>query len=505
MAASQRDPNHQQPLEGFQKEKLDQRPGQSSQDEPPVQARESESSAMSDPSRPTSASSGSAKGGRRDQGTGKRTSRRDTRQVTRAKAAAQSDDTAGAELERRVARLEFAEGALARLRVPVRVSGDPGRSVLTDLDVVALDVDKRLRVSRSILECKSGKGQAGEADRLLWLSGLRDFVGAERGVLVRPVVTRRGRTVATELRLEVLDIALLKTREHAHAWLPDRFGHIDGEACTYAEDRTDTQLKGLGHITGDLIAFLRYDALLAQSHRCLSALDTLRRQVDSGGILPEPTATVVAGHSLMALVLAAIQDAAQLDAIPVDQLRRRTELALTVGSPDDDHLLVVLGRADEVMKIMTDRVHDAYAEGGANRQHVEIASLQKLVGEPPGWVGRYLDLVEAFRSNPAVASELPQTVELACFEGLVGDQRHGASAFDHLFTPEHRYLIIAALACIREVVGSQLAGRLEGIRELDFGRSAPTLPDRTAGQNKPTDVELAQGALRPTPVDTPDP
>ena len=44
----------------------------------------------------------------------------------------------GADLERRVGRLEFAAGALVRLRVPVRINAEAGRDVLTDLDVVAI-------------------------------------------------------------------------------------------------------------------------------------------------------------------------------------------------------------------------------------------------------------------------------------------------------------------------------------------------------------------------------
>jgi hypothetical protein len=65
----------------------------------------------------------------------------------------------GADLERRAARIEFAEGALARTRVPVRGLADLGRDVLTDVDVLSLDVDRRLRVTRSVLECKSGRAR----------------------------------------------------------------------------------------------------------------------------------------------------------------------------------------------------------------------------------------------------------------------------------------------------------------------------------------------------------
>lgn len=51
----------------------------------------------------------------------------------------------GADLERRVGRTEFNDGALVRLRVPIRVDADSGRDVLTDIDVLAVDVDGRLR------------------------------------------------------------------------------------------------------------------------------------------------------------------------------------------------------------------------------------------------------------------------------------------------------------------------------------------------------------------------
>jgi hypothetical protein len=142
----------------------------------------------------------------------------------------------GADLERRVGRTEFNDGALVRLRVPIRVDADSGRDVLTDIDVLAVDVDGRLRISRSILECKSGKGQSGEPDRLLWLAGLQQFLGFERAVLVRQTASRRGRGLARPLGLRTLDVATLAGREAAHAWLPARFGHLDGRKLCPIDD-----------------------------------------------------------------------------------------------------------------------------------------------------------------------------------------------------------------------------------------------------------------------------
>jgi hypothetical protein len=408
-------------------------------------------------------------------------------QRTEARAAPGND---GAELERRVARLEFAEGALSRLRVPVYVDAEAGRDVLTDLDVLSLDIDSRLRLSRSTLECKSGRGQAGEGDRLLWLSGLQKLLDVERAVLVRQTITRRGQALASALGLQILDVPTLTQREAAQAWLPDRFAHVDGPACVAAETRADLQLKGLGHIPSELVAFLRHQSMLQPSHRNLAALVALRASVDPGGVLPLPTRSVLAGHALQTLALAAVQDAALLDAQPTTQVRRRIELALTVGTPEDDHILAVLGRADQLVGRLIEGIHRAYIDAGAGRIDRPAPSLRQLVADPPPWVSRYIDLAQRMRANPAVARQLPQTIELACFDALLGDTAFQAPAFGHLFTPEHRSLLLACLLLLREIAGPHIADALTPIGELDFTRSAPSIPDRTAHSSPPSSAPV---------------
>lgn len=404
----------------------------------------------------------------------------------------------GSDFERRVARLEFAEGALARLRVPVFVDAEAGRDQLTDLDVLALDFDNRLRVSRSILECKSGRSQSGEGDRLLWLAGLQSMLHVDRAVLVRQTITRRGQAIASALRLQILDNATLSQRESAHAWLPERFAHIDGPACVSAETRMDTQLKGLGHIPSDLVAFLRFNSLLAPAHRGLAMLVELGGVIDDGGVLPHPTRTLLAGHALQALAIAALQDAAMLDTVPADTLRRRTELALTVGTPDDDHLLSVLGLADQIMERVVESLHREYTQQGADRVQSPAPSLRQSVGTPPHWIDRYLDLIQRLRASPAIARQLPQTLELACFDALLHDAAFHAAAFDHLFTPEHRSLVTGCVRMLKEIVSESLADALIPITELDFNRRAPALPDRAAKPDASTPATTPPQVVRRT-------
>ena len=196
--------------------------------------------------------------------------------------------------------------------------------------------------------------------------------------------------------------------------------------------------------------------------------------------MPLPTRRILAGHSLQTLALAALQDAALLDAQPASHVGAESDSALTVGTPDDDHILTVLGRADQLVERLIEGIHRAYIDAGADRIARPAPSLRELVADPPSWVSRYIDLAQRMRANPAVARQLPQTIELACFDALLGDTAFRASAFSHLFTPEHRSLLLACIRVLADVAGTQIADALMPTGDIDFARSAPPLPDRTA-------------------------
>lgn len=440
----------------------------------------------------------SSEDGPKGRGSAERPARREPRTPSQRPRRARTKETEGEELERRVGRVEFAEGALVRMRVPVRADEPPGRDVMTDIDVLSLDADLRLRLTRSILECKSGGGEAGELDRLFWLAGFRDFLGVERALLVREAITTRGMRLAQQLRVQLMDSRTLSDREAAHAWLPERFAHVGGSHCSDAERRTDIQLRGIATIPPSLVAFLREGALLADPHTILGALSSLSDAVRGSAVVPDRAGMVIAGHALIALLLAAVQDAGSLGSVSEEALRRRLTLALTAGDADDPYILDVLGRADELIRHEVDRVHETYAEAGTPRIDVQIASLRELVSAGPAWIDAYVDLVQRLRSNPGVARDLLQTAELVVFEALVGGGAYTADAFSHLFTPEHRSLLTGAIRTLTAVVGESLAERLAGVKSVNFDRSAPSVPNRREPSQEPAKrkAELAQTQRR---------
>lgn len=413
-------------------------------------------------------------------------------------------DTPGGDLERRIARVEFAEGAFVRLRVPVPAEvNDSGRDILTDIDVLSVDVTNRLHIETSSYECKGGAGQKGEPYTIVWLAGFRQLLHLNSVSIVRQTVSARGRNLARELQVTAVDAQALARREAAHSWLPDNFGHVDGAECIAAESRTDVQLKGLPDIPLALTRFLRGHGMLAESAALVTAVAALGSACERQGVLPEPTASILGGHALVAVLLAAIRDAGRIDALGEEELRARLERAVTVGDEDDVHLLPLLERADSFIRYIQSRTHRAYANAGAEPIRLDVPSLRDAIATPPDYLDDYLDLVVRLRSKPMVSSELLQTAELVCFEALLGGTAWKAPAFEHLFTPEHKGLLLVALRCVRRIGGNLVADPIQALVDLPFRSGMSAMPDRqgeyhgdTNTSNAPSpQFELGEGTM----------
>ncbi|WP_141709113.1 hypothetical protein [Streptomyces sp. BpilaLS-43] len=192
----------------------------------------------------------------------------------------------------------------------------------------------------------------------------------------------------------------------------------------------------------------------------------------------------------MAILLAGIQDAGRLDAVPLSVLRSRLESALTIGDADDIYVLPMLEKADALFRFVQDRTHKAYVEAGADPIRVEVPSLRDAIASPPSYINYYLDFVERLRENPQVASGLLQTAELTCFDALLGDEAWKADSFSHLFTTEHKGLLLVGLRCLENIAGMQVSSPLRAIHDLPFRGSAGKVPDRREPSDHPTLFEV---------------
>lgn len=385
----------------------------------------------------------------------------------------------GAELERRFGRLEFADGAFVRLRWPIYQQVGGRRRTITDVDVLSLDFDSRLRPTLSVAECKSVKGQSGELDRLLWLTGVKTLVRADRAVLVRDTVTAAGRDLARNLDVYIVASRDLDRRESEQTWVPESFGSVGTGPYSDFSRQAGEQLKAFGDIPAGLITFLRHQAIVAEPHQTLGALSTLGEVVRTATVLPEPVSTTVAADALMALILAAVRSAGRLDALGDAGLEREIEDGLATGDPHDRQVLQVLNLADAVLREQLSALHRAYVARGATPIEWEFDSLRESVASVPVWLPRFYDLAIRFRQLPAVARQLPQTADLILFDALFDGNSWTAPAFDHLFTPQHRQLLMVAVDVFERII-PYLAESLEPIFAIPFERNPPVVPDRRA-------------------------
>ncbi|WP_217655930.1 hypothetical protein [Streptomyces pini] len=376
----------------------------------------------------------------------------------------------GEELERRFARAEFADGALVRVRYPVtQVVGGRTRTI-TDVDVLSIDFDSRLRPHIMISECKSTRGQSGEQDRLLWLRGLQALAGADRAALIRESVTDAGRQVARRIGVDLIAQTELARREQVLEHVPQHFGTIGDTAFKENNAAADQQLKKIGDLPPGLVAFLRHDALLADPHRVLGALLTLGEVTRRGTVLPAPLATLLAGHVLQALVSAALRAGGRTDTMGSDGTRKEIEQGLNTGDPHDRQIMRVAEMADALLREELAALHHAYRSSGAVGIERPVPSVRAAISQTPEWLGTFMDLAERLRRRSPIARQLPQTIDLAAFDALVGGDAWRASAFDHLFAREHRQALSIALDCLHKAV-PELAQRLTPILELPYDRT----------------------------------
>ncbi|MDF2990598.1 MAG: hypothetical protein K0S37_1112 [Microbacterium sp.] len=123
--------------------------------------------------------------------------------------------TSGDELEARTAQVWFWEGYYSRYGIDLTNHYGAELIQVTDLDLLASAFGPALEVRKTIGESKSGGRSAPKPlDRIVWLSGLQNLVGANQAELtIKAAPTSRVRELGRHLNVTVQSIADLTARE----------------------------------------------------------------------------------------------------------------------------------------------------------------------------------------------------------------------------------------------------------------------------------------------------
>lgn len=119
----------------------------------------------------------------------------------------------GVALEARVQRLFMCQGALAERGLLLRPA-KAAANLVTDVDVVAHDYSINFHHTRIYAECKGGRNIS-TLDRVVWVRGMMNLLGAERGYLVVDHCNPESSSFAASNRVEILQGAGLSALESA--------------------------------------------------------------------------------------------------------------------------------------------------------------------------------------------------------------------------------------------------------------------------------------------------
>lgn len=324
----------------------------------------------------------------------------------------------GDELEMRVARLWYWEGFFARCGVDLRRHYSPEPLLVTDLDLLAYDLGPSLRASRTIGEVKTGTGRSAPKplDRIIWLRGLKELVGAAHAELVSSnAPSARARSLARsigvsaqaqtdiERREQMIEVeAVANAGSHGErAFLERRWVH---KHCSTAHslERSYWFLRSEVWFHDEVTACKRLVGL----YRQLGTLWTQDIEDDDARALRWLLAETVSTFTLFAVVAAA-------DAIRTDPVLLSAELGERLSA----------GRASaEAMRRIASDV-DKYVAGLLTAAKAPASIRSEAIGalhpEPPEWTLQFVELLCRLAASPDKARRLPRQLDLLVHERIV--------------------------------------------------------------------------------------
>ena len=323
----------------------------------------------------------------------------------------------GDEMEARVAQLWFWEGWYSRRGVDLRHQFYTGLLQVTDLDLLAYDFSPMLERSKTIGEVKTGTGKNAPKplDRIVWLRGLRELVGAGNAELTTTTpAPPRARELARSLGVRAQSERDIERRETVAQVAAVANLGADGpqafrdERWVHAHCKKDRDSERAYWFLRSEVWFL--DEVTAAKrliglYRQLSDRWTPQLDDDDARALRWLFAEAVSTFTLNTVAVAA---GALVDD---DKL-----FSSSVG----ERLSAGVVSADAMRRISADV--DKFIGGvlvAANAPaSMRVEAIGALHPQPPEWTAQYLDLTRRIAMSREAARNLPRQIDLLIFERL---------------------------------------------------------------------------------------
>jgi hypothetical protein len=373
--------------------------------------------------------------------------------------------TKGDRYELRLARLLFFEGAFVRRAIDLNMSFGEGLTV-TDLDLLAVTFGEDFRAFEAIGESKTAQGRKGPklADRLLWLVGLRDLVGADAAfVATTKSSSDRVRGLARRLGVEVFDEADVDHREgivglDEHApWGPFDPRLLQLQREIYDLVKSDPDLKRI-------YWFVRSEFWLLDTASGIKRAFGAIRLVDKGWRSnPDDSRTRVlrwlARQLEINLTVGLVRLAGR--AYREDPRRSSEQLLRELAAGPDISFEALTRISGQVDRYVTSLLHEIGAEPG---QHAN--ALGAFYPSPPKYAESLIEVVERLAAEPRASTQLPRYVDWKAAEADLGVKLDGLPGLTESLEDDCGRLL--------RLIRTFVVGQLKADPELFAGNGAAT-------------------------------
>jgi hypothetical protein len=313
--------------------------------------------------------------------------------------------------EYRVHRAAFLSGWYVRRGVNLRerVVGSP--QTLGEVDIVGISFDPALEPTLLVGECKDRKGGAKEADRAVWLLGLKQVLKAEHVLLAKTNLAEGTYTFARPLELLLWDEAVVRALEQRHGLESDAgfaggFGIELGEGLLGAKV-TDQRLKAA-------VDYVRNAFWYAQGVGRVKRLASYF-EVLGESELEDDQRDVFVAEGLLALLYVSLVTAGRLQRVSPARATAWLHDALAAGVANAAALRDIAARADDYYRDAWSRTARERGEDG----RLTVPRLVDHIAQPPPWLGEFQELAQRLGERSQHATDLLRFADLVLLEQLV--------------------------------------------------------------------------------------
>jgi len=335
--------------------------------------------------------------------------------------------------EYRIHRAAFLAGWFVRRGVNLRerVKGSP--QTMAEVDILGISFDASLIEHRLVGECKDRKGNTKEADRVVWLLGLRSVLEATDVLFAKPNLSDGIYIWAKPFDISLWDEAAVRRIESSFQ-LPENDGFTgsfnvdlcEGSLATLRDKPSDMHLKrAWDYLSG---AFW-YSPNTARTKRLPAYFQTVMQAK-----LAEEARDAYVAEGLVALLTCATNTARNLRRLSPARASAELHNAFASGAASATTLRDIAARADAYYRDAIAKVSDR------GRTAVQMPRLADSIAEPPPWLDEYLTFIEAVGQRPNAATDALRFADLFLYETLLAGNNPPETVLTSFVTPTDELL-----------------------------------------------------------------